>query len=93
MSFTEHSPGPWIFCGNHIDDSEGILLLRSTRVFERLNCFDLRLAATAPELLTALKSMVDMFERHIEGREGPDDAAVRWDNAREAIAKAEGGAK
>jgi len=32
--------------------------------------------------------MVDMFERHIEGRPGPDDAADRWDCARAAIEKA-----
>jgi len=44
----------------------------------------------APELLEMLKLMVDMFERHIEGREGPDDAAIRWDMARAAIAKATG---
>ncbi len=48
------------------------------------------LIAAAPELLEALTSMVDMFERHIDGRPGPDDAAQRWDAARSAIAKATG---
>jgi len=44
----------------------------------------------APELLAALAGMVDMFERHVSGRSGPDDAAARWDAARAAIAKAKG---
>lgn len=41
------------------------------------------------ELLAALKQMVEMFEAHVEGRVGPDDAAARWDNARAAITAAE----
>jgi len=36
-------------------------------------------------LRAALTGMVDMFERHITGKEGPDDAAVRWDRARDAL--------
>ena len=48
-----------------------------------------RLIAAAPRLLESLRLMVDMFERHIDGREGPDDAAARWDMAREAITAAE----
>ena len=43
----------------------------------------------ASDLLNALVDMVDMFERHIDGRTGPDDAAARWDNARAAIANAQ----
>ena len=39
------------------------------------------------DLVESLEGMVDMFERHIDGREGPDDAADRWDNARDAIAQ------
>lgn len=48
------------------------------------------LIAASPDLLSALKDMVEMFEAHINGEEGPDDAASRWDKARMAIAKAEG---
>lgn len=33
------------------------------------------LTLEARELLTVLRDMVDMFERHIEGLPGPDDAA------------------
>ena len=47
-----------------------------------------RLIAAAPDLLSALESMVDMFERHIDGLEGPDDTADRWDAAQAAIDKA-----
>jgi hypothetical protein len=48
----------------------------------------LALIAHREDLLESLKQMVDMFERHIDGREGPDDAAERWDNARAAISNA-----
>jgi hypothetical protein len=37
-------------------------------------------------IIDALKGMIDMFERHIAGREGPDDAAQRYDRARDALA-------
>lgn len=42
-----------------------------------VNCHD--------ELVHALKGMVDMFERHINGKPGPDDAAMRWDRARNIL--------
>jgi len=49
-----------------------------------------RLIAAAPDLLDSLIVMVEMFERHIDGRPGPDDAAQKWDDARDAIARATG---
>jgi len=36
-------------------------------------------------LLDALRDMVDMFERHIDSREGPDNAAERYDTARAVL--------
>jgi hypothetical protein len=48
------------------------------------------LVAAAPRLLNALERMLDMFERHIAGEPGPDDAAQRWDEARDAIDEANG---
>ena len=42
------------------------------------------------EMLDALRDMTDMFTRRIYDRDGPDDTAARWDNARDVIAKAEG---
>jgi hypothetical protein len=49
----------------------------------------LRLFVAAPALADSLREMVDMFERHIDGRPGPDDAAARWDRARDALAQAD----
>ncbi len=46
--------------------------------------------AAAPDLLDALAGMMDMFERHLNGLAGPDDAAARYDRARAALAKAVG---
>jgi hypothetical protein len=46
------------------------------------------LIAAAPDLAFSLVEMVDMFRRHIDGKPGPDDAAARWDRARDALAKA-----
>jgi len=54
---------------------------------------DASLFIAAPDLLESLKDMVDMFERHITGKPGPDDAAERWDRARDAITKATQGAQ
>ena len=33
----------------------------------------------------ALTGMIDMFERHIDGRKGPDNAAQRYDFARTVL--------
>jgi hypothetical protein len=59
MSETKHAPGPWIFCGNHVDDAMGVTLVRSTRRFDDLNCYDIRLIAAAPDLLAACRAMRD----------------------------------
>ncbi len=48
------------------------------------------LMKSAPALLSALESMVEMFERNLIGQSGPDDAAERWDQARAVIAQARG---
>jgi hypothetical protein len=39
-------------------------------------------------LVESLAEMVDIFERHIYNQTGPDDAAARWDRARDILAKA-----
>lgn len=57
----------------------------------RLDWQRARLIAAAPELLEALEEMTDMFTRNMLDKPGPDDAAQRWDNAVDAIAKATGG--
>lgn len=47
-----------------------------------------RRLAAVPDLIVSLRDMTDMFERHINGQEGPDDAAQRYDAAREALKNA-----
>lgn len=94
---SNHTPGPWTVTGwNEIVVSAPNGNTLCLAPGDEKNCpFDrmranARLIAAAPELLAALHGMVDMFERHIEGREGPDDVAHRWDVARAALAKATG---
>jgi len=42
------------------------------------------------DVLDSLIEMEDMFARKMDGRIGPDDAADRWDRARDAITQARG---
>ncbi len=51
---SEHTPGPWIFCGNHVDDAHGRRLVSSSREFDELNPLDFCLIASAPCLLAAI---------------------------------------
>jgi hypothetical protein len=37
------------------------------------------------QALASLREMVDMFEKHVTGAPGPNDAAARWDRAREVL--------
>jgi hypothetical protein len=55
----KHTPGPWIFCGSHVDDYLGLPLVRSATSFENLNPLDLRLIAAAPDLLTACEHLIE----------------------------------
>jgi len=96
------TPGPWtadtgdhegtdVLTGYH-DNCYGVMATIHNQPGEDMpgtvEVANARLIAAAPELLAALELMVDMFERHINGQEGPDDAADRWDAARAAIDKA-----
>lgn len=92
-----HTPGPWTITRESDTHPLAIQTAEGTVAYVRHMGrpdpewqANARLIAAAPELLAALESMVDMFERHIDGRPGPDDAAARWDDARAAIAKARG---
>jgi len=92
-----HTPGPWQWVAQlptnpagwamliGPDPDSGWIAQGNDRTPDKP---DGKLIAAAPDLLAALESMVDMFERHIDGREGPDDAADRWDAAQAAIDKA-----
>ena len=88
---TQHTPGPWINCNNHVDDSNGVPLVRSCRDFERLNPADFRLIAAAPELLAALRGALNVMENasfDFQPHESIRLAGI--EDARAAIAKAEG---
>jgi len=63
-------------CG---DSSKAVILdgMIIPEVIHTFNCHD--------ELVHSLRDMVDMFERHIKGQPGPDDAAQRWDRARSIL--------
>lgn len=77
----KHTPGPWIFCGTHVDDSRGLPLVRSShRDFDKINCADFHLIAAAPELLEALR----YARRFVD----PENCDVAFIDA--AIAKARG---
>ena len=80
---SKHTPGPWTFVheggidgGYFIDAKEDVVVLPRGR----LNEADARLIAAAPDLLAALKAVME--------------AAEKWspaiDQGRAAIAKAEG---
>jgi hypothetical protein len=95
MTERTHTSGPWL----HSAMAAGIIVDTKNRTVANCgrsdhpfvsaeNYKNARLISAAPDLLAALESMVDMFERHIDGREGPDDAADRWDAAQAAIDKA-----
>jgi len=79
----KHTPGPWINCNDHIDDSNGVSLFRSTRIADgTINYSDTRLIAAAPELLAALTELLSAYRDSI--------SCPSVDAARAAIAKANG---
>jgi hypothetical protein len=93
-----HTPGPWRVEISNKSPSLNIVGANNYPI-GRIPCTpsicsddeaNARLIAAAPDLLSALRDMTDMFEHHINGLLGPDDAAARWDNARAAVAKATG---
>lgn len=87
------SPTPWVATGWKrvvVNDANGnTLALCPGTALEEYQA-NARLISAAPELLEALRLMLSMFEKHICGLPGPDDAADRWDKARAAIDKAMG---
>lgn len=96
---SKHTPGPWraacrrgyagVFGG---DANNGIAVAdcRTVDVDLPTATANAQLIAAAPDLLASLREMVDIFERRVNDEPGPDDAAERWDRARDAIKKAIG---
>lgn len=97
MSESKHTPGPWSYLPRHIAESEPEVrapagwLICCTAGDE-----DARLIAAAPDLLAALRLLVDRnasisgdtIQLHLIGSHGEAIAALN--RARAAIAKAEG---
>lgn len=96
-----HTPGPWIITEQFLGDESGMVdkpatvgsLDNLTTVAEVCGGIgwaeqnaNARLIAAAPDLLTALKGLLDEFWAN-----GDRFSATVIDAAREAIAKAEGG--
>lgn len=87
----KHTPGPWIFCGTHVDDSRGLPLVRSAhRDFDKINCADFHLIAAAPELLEALEGLLSVYVELVAPTDVFGEAANAEHIARAAIAKARG---
>ena len=83
------TPGPWICCGNHVDDSRGLPLIRDARKFDEINGADHRLIAAAPELYEALDTLTLVVGlTPAAGNKAALQEAV--DIARAAIKKARG---
>lgn len=82
MSETKHTPGPWRNEYPRIYSRDGAKLIE---VDEVMCCtiHDARLMASAPELLNALKDLVDVMTGRLDG-----EAAALF-NALAAIRKAE----
>lgn len=95
----EHSPLPFVEDVGRIRDANGVSVAlcspdvngHSASMSKANAAFIVAAVNSHQDLVDALRDMTDMFERHLEGDEGPSDAADRWDRARAALAKATGG--
>lgn len=78
-----HSPGPWRQDIKHVFDRDGVTVCEPWRID------DVPLIAAAPEMLIALKELVDQCQaRHDSEGLSPHEAG-EFMRARAAIAKAE----
>ena len=96
---TPYSPGPWHDANGNILQSDVKPGYCSHEIIAKMaiatgpgrpNNYvpeNARLIAMAPDLLEALIEMTDMFTSSMTNEPGPDDAAARWDNARDIITK------
>lgn len=98
----KHTPGPWFV--DWLDDMNGWVLDASGNYLAEIVTEDdeercvsaeeqqanARLMAAAPELLAALRGLVDLLDERNEGLKTRDEIEFNVQCAREAIAKAEG---
>lgn len=85
----DFTPGPWAVCADNASSAFGHSVVAGEGLIaERLDRDDARLIAAAPELLDALKRV--MASEHSNAGGGRECCCVAHENARAAIAKAEG---
>jgi hypothetical protein len=102
MSAAKHTPRPWTARGENVHGIQigadkpnhpaGYVGITSVNTFRNRDEGEAnaRLIAAAPELLAALKFLVDRGLTYFEGRTSPGFTREQIEKAREAIAKAEG---
>lgn len=96
---SKHTPGPWevregktgdmkIFVKGVRDSYGALAVVKAREGREHINTADAQLIAAAPELLSACKEALEMFDREVNNLKQPDK--FRADLLEKAIAKAEG---
>jgi hypothetical protein len=92
MSGGKHTPGPWWYdaANNAVYDTAGNVII----VYEGQLQFksDGPLIAAAPDLLDALKRLLEFVMEHTDPTVATMEFAAEYERSRAAIAKAEGGA-
>lgn len=62
------TPGPWLFQGDHVDDSKGLPLCKNVRSWASFNPDDFRLIAQAPAMYELLKEIeLRQYDAYGEG--------------------------
>ena len=54
----KYTPGPWICCNTHVDDSCGLPLIKDARDYDGVNCADHHLIAAAPALFELARAVL-----------------------------------
>jgi len=93
---TQHTPGPWKVQRHETGDSRRITITGRPGMIADVdwnapdeNTANAALIASAPDLLAALEQCLPLVDKHRRMALGEGDTAAM--NARQAIAKAEGG--
>lgn len=80
---TKHTPGPWQVIGGSVYGNGGRAMLP-------MNGADASLLASAPELMAALQTMLDLFEPMHQDPRGLTAGGAACIAARAALTKAKG---
>jgi hypothetical protein len=102
---TQHTAGPWTIdeSPSPVYGSNGTLVAEGVRIGGIATCYttgtrssdknraNARLIAAAPELLEALKRLIELAEDPENERDSDLVEIIHWDHIRALITKAEGG--